>query len=112
MFLRAARGHAERPLRAYAFPGEQLQGGMDDGPVLARNRMFLGSCSERGRGAVVFQEAPDSAGSWTTTVRMLVLGPAFVDSAFVWTQSIEDRVTDSVRRGECKEVPGQKQYVL
>src|SRR5688500_17966384 len=112
VFLRAARGHAERPLRAYAFPGDQLEGGVEDGAVLGRNRMFLGSCSDRGPGAVMFEEAPDSTGSWTTTTRMISLGPVLVDSAVVWNQSMEDRVADAVRRGKCREIPGQKQYVL
>jgi hypothetical protein len=112
VFLRAARGHADKPLRAYAFPGEQLQGGADEGPALLRNRMFVGVCAGRDPGAVIFHEEPDSAGSWTRSVRMISLSEAFADSAVVWNESIEERVAESVRSGECKEIPGEKQYVL
>ena len=94
---------AGSPAGPFLHAGEEFEMGEEE--AIGRSRVYVGDCvPERGDELVWFSEFRDSAGAWTSDVRVLLVGRRTTASPALSRQTMEAEVNLAVSAGRCREL--------
>jgi len=95
---------------SYSFPGTHQPGGEPDSTIYYRGRLFLGRCTGSEPQALWFQSERDSTGQWHHSAYRVPLATDSLAEGYETARPPIGAILEHVRRAECHEVPGRKQY--
>jgi len=92
----------------YDYPGEDFEMGVEGGEPHGRTRLFVGDCMpEAGDEMVLVLDERDPQGGWQSTMHLVRLDAAPVDSTMPHDAALVTRVSSAAG---CTEVAGKTQY--